>query len=51
VDSNILAFLLTESIQTTELAAETVGFESVAMIAGPDRSLAKKRIAHTSKPH
>lgn len=42
-----LAFLLAESIQTADLAAETVGFESVAIIAGPDHPLAKKRIVHT----
>jgi DNA-binding transcriptional LysR family regulator len=42
-----LAFLLAESIQTADLAAETVGFESVGIIAGPDHPLAKKRIVHT----
>jgi DNA-binding transcriptional LysR family regulator len=42
-----LAFLLAESIQTADLEAETVGFESVAIIAGPNHPLTKKRIVHT----
>jgi DNA-binding transcriptional LysR family regulator len=42
-----LAFLLAESIQTADLAAETVGFESVVVIASPDHPLAKKRVVRT----
>ena len=42
-----LAFLLAESIHTLDLAAETVGFESVVIVASPDHPLASKRTVHT----
>jgi len=42
-----LAFLLAESIHTGDLRAETVGFESVVLIASPDHPLAGKRTVHT----
>jgi DNA-binding transcriptional LysR family regulator len=42
-----LAFLLAESIQALDLVAETVGFESVVLVAGPNHPLAAKRAVHT----
>ncbi len=37
-----LAFLLTESFQTSDLMAETLGFESVVLVAGPHHPLTTK---------
>ena len=42
-----LAFLLTESISASDIVVETVGFESVALVASPDHPLAVKRKVHT----
>ncbi len=42
-----LAFLLTESIQTADLMVETVGFESVVLVAGPQHPLAAKQAVLT----
>ncbi len=37
-----LAFLLTESVQAADLAVEVLGFESLALVAGPDHPLARR---------
>jgi DNA-binding transcriptional LysR family regulator len=42
-----LAFLLTESFQTADLLSETLGFESVVLVAGNDHPLAAKKAVHT----
>ncbi|MFZ5447043.1 MAG: LysR family transcriptional regulator [Thermodesulfobacteriota bacterium] len=42
-----LAFLLTESFQTADLLSETLGFESVVLVAGSDHPLAAKVAVHT----
>lgn len=42
-----LAFLLTESINAPDIVVETVGFESVVLVASPDHPLAAKRKVHT----
>jgi DNA-binding transcriptional LysR family regulator len=42
-----LAFLLTESFQAADLMMETVGFESVVLVAGPDHPLAAKKAVPT----
>ena len=42
-----LAFVLAESIGASDLTAETVGFESVGIIASPDHPLTAKRTVHT----
>lgn len=42
-----LAFLLTESIQAADMAVETLGFESVRLVAGPDHPLAGKSVVRT----
>ncbi len=42
-----LAFLLTESVSDSDLLVETVGFESVVLVAGPNHPLASKRSVHT----
>lgn len=38
-----LAFLLAESIQAADLMVEALGFESLAIVAGPDHSLALRQ--------
>ncbi len=42
-----LAFVMAESIGASDLVAETVGFESVVIIASPGHHLAAKRTVHT----
>jgi DNA-binding transcriptional LysR family regulator len=42
-----LAFLLTESIQDADLELETLGFESIRIVARPDHSLATKPVVRT----
>jgi DNA-binding transcriptional LysR family regulator len=42
-----LAFLLTESIQASDLGVEAVGFESIVMVTRPDAPLAAKEVVHT----
>jgi DNA-binding transcriptional LysR family regulator len=42
-----LAFLLTESFQASDLMAETLGFESVVLVAGPHHPLAAQMTVHT----
>jgi DNA-binding transcriptional LysR family regulator len=42
-----LAFLLTESFQAADLMMETVGFESVVLVAGPDHRLAAQEAVAT----
>jgi DNA-binding transcriptional LysR family regulator len=42
-----LAFLLAESINAPDLEVETLGFEQVVLVAGPDHPLAVKRSVHT----
>lgn len=42
-----LAFLLAESISAADLEVETLGFESVVLVAGPHHPLAAKRSVHT----
>lgn len=42
-----LAFLLAESIQAADLLVETVGFESVVVVAGPNHPLAAKSTVFT----
>lgn len=42
-----LAFLLAESISAPDLDVETLGFESVVLVAGPGHSLSAKRSVHT----
>ena len=42
-----LAFLLAESISAPDLDVETIGFESVVLVAGPDHPLNAKRSVHT----
>ena len=42
-----LAFLLAESISAADLLVETVAFESVVLVAGPNHPLAAKRSVHT----
>lgn len=42
-----LAFLLTESFQAADLEAETLGFESVVLMAGPQHRLATQDTVHT----
>jgi len=42
-----LAFLLTESIQSSDLEAETLGFESIRIVARPDHPLAAKQVVRT----
>lgn len=37
-----LAFLLAESVQASDLAMEALGFESLAIVAGPDHPLARR---------
>jgi DNA-binding transcriptional LysR family regulator len=42
-----LAFLLTESIQDADLELETLGFESIRIVARPDHPLATKPVVRT----
>jgi DNA-binding transcriptional LysR family regulator len=42
-----LAFLLAESISASDLEVETLGFESVVLVASPDHPLSAKRSVHT----
>jgi DNA-binding transcriptional LysR family regulator len=42
-----LAFLLAESISAPDLDVETLGFESVVLVASPDHPLSSKRSVHT----
>jgi len=42
-----LAFLLAEGISAPDLEVETLGFESVVLVAGPDHPLSAKRSVHT----
>lgn len=42
-----LAFLLTESIQETDLEAEVMGFESIKIVSSPSHPLAEKAIVKT----
>ncbi len=42
-----LAFLLAESISAQDLEVETLGFESVVLVAGPHHPLSSKRSVHT----
>lgn len=42
-----LAFLLAESISAQDLEVETLGFESVVLVASPDHPLSSKRSVHT----
>jgi DNA-binding transcriptional LysR family regulator len=42
-----LAFLLTDSISAADVIAETLGFESVVLVASPAHPLARKRLVHT----
>jgi DNA-binding transcriptional LysR family regulator len=42
-----LAFLLAESISAPDLEVETLGFESVVLVASPDHPLSAKRSVHT----
>lgn len=42
-----LAFLLTESISAADLTAETLGFESLVLVASPGHPLAAKRSVQT----
>jgi DNA-binding transcriptional LysR family regulator len=42
-----LAFLLTESIQSSDLELETVGFESIRIVTGPNHPLTDKAIVRT----
>lgn len=37
-----MAFLLAESVQASDLAMEALGFESLAIVAGPDHPLARR---------
>lgn len=42
-----LAFLLTESIQSSDLELDTLGFESIRLVAGPNHPLADKATVRT----
>ena len=42
-----LAFVLAEAISASDLLVETVGFESVVLVASPNHLLAAKRSVHT----
>lgn len=42
-----LAFLLAESITAPDLEVETLGFESIVLVASPDHPLSAKRSVHT----
>jgi DNA-binding transcriptional LysR family regulator len=42
-----LAFLLSESIGEPDIEAETLGFESVVLVAAPDHPLSAKKSVHT----
>ncbi len=42
-----LAFLLAESISAPDLEVETLGFESVVLVAGPAHPLSAKKSVHT----
>jgi len=42
-----LAFLLAESISASDLEVETLGFESVVLVAGPAHPLSAKKSVHT----
>ncbi len=42
-----LAFLLSEGISAPDLDVETLGFESVVLVSGPDHPLSAKRSVHT----
>lgn len=42
-----LAFLLAEGISAPDLDVETLGFESLVLVAGPDHPLSAKRSVHT----
>ena len=42
-----LAFLLAESVNFPDILSETLGFESVVLVAGPDHPLSSKRSVHT----
>ncbi|RJQ84929.1 MAG: LysR family transcriptional regulator [Desulfobacteraceae bacterium] len=42
-----LAFLITESIQASDLGVEALGFESVVIVSHPDHPLASKSIVQT----
>ncbi len=42
-----LAFLLAESINAPDLEVETLGFETVVLVAGPGHPLSAKRSVHT----
>lgn len=42
-----LAFLLTESINSPDIVSETLGFESVVLVAGLGHPLSSKRSVHT----
>jgi DNA-binding transcriptional LysR family regulator len=41
-----VAFLLTDSIQSSHLTAEVLGFESVVIVASPEHPLAAKSVIH-----
>ncbi len=42
-----LAFLLTESIQATDLGVEVIGYENIIIVACPGHPLAAKPVVHT----
>jgi len=42
-----IGFLFAESITSSDLIAETIGFESVVLVSSPNHPLAKKRTVHT----
>ncbi|MDA8307642.1 MAG: LysR family transcriptional regulator [Deltaproteobacteria bacterium] len=42
-----LAFLLAESMSSSDLEMETVGFESLVLVANPEHPLSAKRTVHT----
>jgi len=42
-----LAFLLTDSIQAADLGLETLGFEHIKIVSGPEHPLAAKEVVHT----